>query len=65
MNITLAQKHTQAGVDYPAGATVDLPEEVALWLLEQYGAQRQKDVAEAQEARVQMDRFDKAAEASK
>ena len=53
MKITLAQQHTHAGITYPAGSEVDLPEEVARWLIEVGAELREKEVADAA-------RFDKA-----
>lgn len=32
--VRLAQPHTDAGVDYPAGATIFVEEPVARWLIE-------------------------------
>lgn len=35
MKVTLKQAHTHAGVDYPAGAEIDVCEADAKWLAEQ------------------------------
>ena len=32
MKVRIFQQHTHAGVTYPAGSEVDLPEDVARWL---------------------------------
>lgn len=33
MKVTLLQNHTHAGVDYAAGAEIDVPETDAAWLV--------------------------------
>ena len=47
MRIKLAQQHTHEGVTYPAGSEVDLPEDVARWLITVGAEQRQKEVEQA------------------
>jgi len=47
MRIKLAQQHTHEGVTYPAGSEVDLPEDVARWLIEVGAELREKEVIEA------------------
>ena len=47
MIIKLAQQHTHEGVTYPAGSEVDLPEDVARWLITVGAEQRQKEVEQA------------------
>ena len=33
MKVRIFQQHTHAGVTYPAGSEIDLPEDVARWLV--------------------------------
>lgn len=47
MIIKLAQQHTHEGVTYPAGSEVDLPEDVARWLITVGAQRREKEVADA------------------
>ena len=45
MKVYLFRQHTHAGIVYPAGTTVDLPEDVAKWLLDREFARRDAIIA--------------------
>ncbi len=47
MRIKLAQQHTHEGVTYSAGSEVDLPEDVARWLITVGAQRREKEVVDA------------------
>ncbi len=40
MKITVFQQHTHAGITYPAGTEIDLPDEDAQLVIEMEGARR-------------------------
>ncbi len=43
MKVKIFQQHTHEGVTYPAGSEVDLPEDVARWLI-QVGAEQRREI---------------------
>ncbi|TCS70766.1 hypothetical protein EDC61_11493 [Sulfuritortus calidifontis] len=45
MNIELTQPHTHAGEIYPPGATLDLPDDAARWLIDKGVARAASGVA--------------------
>ena len=50
MKVRIFQQHTHAGVTYPAGSEIDLPEDVAKWLIAAGAELRTEAVAVAAKA---------------
>ena len=47
MKVKIFQQHAHEGVTSPAGSEIDLPEDVARWLVAAGAELREKEVAEA------------------
>lgn len=58
MKIVVLQNHTHAGVMYPAGSIVDLPDDDAKWLLDTEQARREAIVQADKRRREVMDEAD-------
>ena len=60
MKVRVFQQHTHAGVSYPAGSEIDLPDDDARWLLDAEKARRVVMIEDADRFRRIFGRKDEA-----